>query len=99
MTKHSTTPTVVTLIYCALTSNCSPIISKLVPASIPYRTFHLQFNQREGDRAEPSSLIDYQFSSHDVVTVTICTLIGLWYIFQKVIKSPRTETYPYLHLI
>jgi len=59
------------------------VISKMVPAGIPLRQFHLQFNQREGDRAEPSSLIDYQFSSHDIVTVTICTLIGFWYIFQK----------------
>jgi hypothetical protein len=66
----------------------SPVISKMVPASIPFRQFHLQFNQRQGDRGESESLIDYQFSSHDIVTVTICTFIGLWYIFQKVKSQP-----------
>lgn len=68
----------------ALTHLLSPVISKLVPTGIPYVQYHIQFTQKGKESTDPgTSLIDYQFSSHDLVCLSICTLIGIWYIVQK----------------
>jgi minor histocompatibility antigen H13 len=68
----------------ALSHLLSPVISKLVPAGIPNVQYHIQFHQKDPNgKTPPSALIDYQFTSHDIVCVGFCSLIGLWYIYKK----------------
>nr|CAD7395307.1 unnamed protein product [Timema cristinae] len=58
-----------------------PVISSLVPAAIPNIPFHLHFKQGgpEGD----VDLINYHFSSHDIVCLVCCSIVGAWYIIKK----------------
>nr|CAD7257325.1 unnamed protein product [Timema shepardi]CAD7571711.1 unnamed protein product [Timema californicum] len=65
----------------ALSHLLSPVISSLVPAAIPNIPFHLHFKQGgpEGD----VDLINYHFSSHDIVCLVCCSLVGAWYIIKK----------------
>jgi len=65
----------------ALTHLLSPVIGKLVPAAIPNIPFHIMFKQGEGDAAQ--YLIDYRFSTYDVVSLAACSLVGAWYLLQK----------------
>jgi hypothetical protein len=59
----------------------SPVVSKLVPAAIPNIPFHITFKQGEGELAQ--YLINYRFSSYDVVSLAACSLVGAWYLIQK----------------
>ncbi|XP_056645042.1 minor histocompatibility antigen H13 [Diorhabda carinulata] len=65
----------------ALTHLLSPVVSKLVPAAIPNIPFHILFKQGEGDNTQ--FLIDYRFSTYDVVSLIACSLVGAWYLIQK----------------
>uniref|UniRef100_A0A6P7G2Y6 Minor histocompatibility antigen H13 n=1 Tax=Diabrotica virgifera virgifera TaxID=50390 RepID=A0A6P7G2Y6_DIAVI len=65
----------------ALTHLLSPVVSKLVPAAIPNIPFHIMFTQGEGDNTE--YLIDYRFSTYDIVALIACSLVGAWYLVQK----------------
>ncbi|RXG68142.1 Minor histocompatibility antigen H13 [Armadillidium vulgare] len=65
----------------ALTHVFSPIISKLIPASIPYESYHLMLVKGEKDKKE--SLIDYTCTTHDFVAMFICSLLSVWYLIQK----------------
>lgn len=65
----------------ALSHLMAPIVSKLVPSSIPYVPFHIKFTKGEGSLLE--DLIDYKFTSYDIVCLVISTLVGLWYLFKK----------------
>ncbi|CAH1365624.1 hypothetical protein MTP99_001881 [Tenebrio molitor] len=65
----------------ALTHLLSPVVSKLVPAAIPNIPFHITFKQGEGELAQ--YLINYRFSSYDVVSLAACSLVGAWYLIQK----------------
>lgn len=59
----------------------SPFVSKLVPAAIPNIPFHITFKQGEGEAAQ--FLVDYRFSTYDVVSLAACSLVGAWYLIQK----------------
>lgn len=65
----------------ALCHLVSPVISSLVPAAIPKIPFHLKFVR--GKDAEAEYLIDYQFTSHDVVCLCCCSVVGVWYLLKK----------------
>lgn len=65
----------------ALAHLLSPVIGSLVPTSIPNVPFHIGFTKGKGN--QKSALIDYDFSSHDVVCLIIATIIGVWYLLQK----------------
>ncbi|KAJ8983366.1 hypothetical protein NQ317_010457 [Molorchus minor] len=43
--------------------------------------FHITFKQGEGESAQ--YLIDYRFSTYDVVSLAACSLVGAWYLVQK----------------
>jgi hypothetical protein len=60
----------------------SPVISSLVPAAIPNIPFHLHFTQGGPDGDD--DLINYRFSSHDVVCLVCCSVVGAWYLVKKV---------------
>lgn len=61
----------------ALTHLLSPVVSKLVPAAIPNIPYHIHFRQAEED------IINYRFSSYDIVALGCCSLVGAWYLYQK----------------
>lgn len=65
----------------ALAHLMSPVIGKLVPSSIPNVPFHIGFTKGKGGQKQ--SLIDYDFSSHDVLCLIISLGIGIWYLFTK----------------
>merc|ERR1719166_53772 len=65
----------------ALSHMMSPIIMKIIPSAIPVIPFHLKFTQGEGDKKE--SVLDYQFSTHDLVCLGLCSTVGVWYIMKK----------------
>lgn len=65
----------------ALTHMLSPVISKLIPGSVPCIPFHLLFTMGKGPQAE--DLLNYEFNSHDLVTMALCSGIGVWYLVKK----------------
>ncbi|KAL1493897.1 hypothetical protein ABEB36_009579 [Hypothenemus hampei] len=65
----------------ALSHLLSPIIGKLVPAAIPNIPYHIMFKQGEGDTAQ--YIIDYRFSTYDVVSLVVSSFVGAWYLLQK----------------
>jgi len=65
----------------ALSHMVSPVVLKLVPLAVPVIPFHLQFTQGEGDARE--SVVDYQFNTHDLVCLGLCSVVGVWYILKK----------------
>ncbi|KAG8227249.1 hypothetical protein J437_LFUL003980 [Ladona fulva] len=76
----------------ALSHLLSPVISSLVPAAIPNVTYRIHFaridheNEDESEEAEGSrgeEIINYFFTSHDVVCLACCTLVGAWYLIEK----------------
>lgn len=62
----------------ALSHLMAPVVSKLVPTSIPYIPFHLKFTKGSNE-----DLIDYRFTSYDIVCLLISSVIGVWYLFKK----------------
>ncbi|XP_050077838.1 minor histocompatibility antigen H13 [Anopheles maculipalpis] len=72
----------------ALSHLLSPVISSLIPASIPKIPYHLSFVQgpQEGGEKkgkEKKYLIDYRFTTHDVVCFIVALIISVWYLVQK----------------
>lgn len=65
----------------ALSHLLSPVIGSLIPTAIPNIPFHIKFTQGEGSKKD--DLIDYKFSSHDVVCLIISVVIGVWYLLKK----------------
>lgn len=65
----------------ALAHLISPVVSSLIPASLPSIPFHIQFTQ--GEREKKKHLIDYKFSTYDIFCLIISTFIGVWYLLQK----------------
>ena len=65
----------------ALSHMTSPLVLKLVPSAVPVIPFHLKFTQGEGDSKE--AVLDYQFNTHDLVCLGLCSIVGVWYIMKK----------------
>merc|ERR1712013_95250 len=65
----------------ALSHMMSPVILKLVPSAVPVIPFHLKFTQGEGESME--SVMDYKFTTHDLVCLGLCSVVGVWYIMKK----------------
>ncbi len=67
----------------ALTHLLSPVATRLMPASVPKIPFHLRFTKGKAPQLE--DLLNYEFTSHDLVCMAFCTAIGVWYLLKKVI--------------
>ncbi|XP_042866227.1 minor histocompatibility antigen H13-like [Penaeus japonicus] len=65
----------------ALSHVFSPVISGLVPASIPLESFQLQLVK--GDKEKKEYLINYSFTSYDLVCLSVCAVLGVWYLLKK----------------
>ncbi len=68
----------------ALTHLLSPFVTKMVPAGIPLVDYHILFVSQSPGKSDKEALIDYKFTSHDLVCLAFSTVVGLWYIFKKV---------------
>ena len=64
-----------------LTHLASPLINTLVPAAIPNIPFHLHF--KSGNEDEEQDIVNYKFSSHDIVSLICCSVFGAWYLWKK----------------
>lgn len=65
----------------ALAHLLSPVIGSLIPAAIPKIPFHLHFTQGEGKSKK--DIINYKFTTHDIVCLIISVVIGVWYLLKK----------------
>ncbi|XP_037959804.1 minor histocompatibility antigen H13 [Teleopsis dalmanni] len=65
----------------ALAHLLSPIVNSLMPAAVPKIPFHIHFTQGEGRNKK--DLINYKFSTHDVVCLKLSSIIGIWYLLKK----------------
>lgn len=65
----------------ALSHLLSPIISFLVPASVPNVPYHVHFTR--GDRDARTDIINYKFTSYDVICLLISLCLGAWYLLKK----------------
>ncbi|KAK7602705.1 hypothetical protein V9T40_006679 [Parthenolecanium corni] len=65
----------------ALTHLLSPFMSKILTKFMEKVTYRLQFTK--STRKTSVNSIDYSFTSHDVVSLILCALLGLWYLFKK----------------
>lgn len=65
----------------ALTHLLSPVVSKLIPASVPNIPFHLLLVKGKAPQTE--DLLNYEFTSHDLVCMGLCSGIGVWYLLKK----------------
>merc|ERR1719402_1009660 len=65
----------------ALSHMVSPIVLRMIPTTVPVIPFHLKFTQGEG--ANQESVIDYEFNTHDLVCLCLCSVVGVWYILKK----------------
>jgi len=63
----------------ALAHMLSPLLLPLLPPSLPAIPFHLKFTQGE----EGTPVMDYHFTTHDLVVLGLCTGVGVWYIIKK----------------
>lgn len=62
----------------ALSHLLSPVISFMVPASIPNVSYHIHFT-----RDSREDIINYKFTSYDVICLLISLALGAWYLFKK----------------
>ncbi|KAK3884598.1 hypothetical protein Pcinc_011154 [Petrolisthes cinctipes] len=67
----------------ALSHVFGPIISGLVPASVPLETYQLHLLRGAPSDQPPHYLLNYGFSSYDLVCLAVCALLGLWYFIKK----------------
>ncbi|XP_052868962.1 minor histocompatibility antigen H13 [Anopheles cruzii] len=72
----------------ALSHLLSPVISSLIPASIPKIPYHLSFVQGPAEGGDNQGkkkqyLIDYRFTTHDIVCFIVALIISVWYLLQK----------------
>jgi len=59
----------------------SPVVNSLMPAAVPKIPFHIHFTKGEGKNKE--DLINYKFSTHDILCLMISSCIGVWYLLKK----------------
>ncbi|KAI5634961.1 signal peptide peptidase domain-containing protein [Phthorimaea operculella] len=69
----------------ALSHLLSPVISLVVPASIPNIPYHIHFTR--GEHNARTDIINYKFTSYDVICLIISLITGAWYLFKKRIKN------------
>ncbi|GBP50503.1 Minor histocompatibility antigen H13 [Eumeta japonica] len=65
----------------ALSHLLSPIVSVMMPASIPNMPYHIHFTR--GERDSRTDLVNYKFTSYDVLCLLISLMLGAWYLLKK----------------
>ena len=65
----------------ALAHLMSPVVNSLMPTAIPKIPFHIHFTKGLGKHKE--DIINYKFSTHDIICLIISLGIGVWYLLKK----------------
>ncbi|XP_064626281.1 minor histocompatibility antigen H13-like [Lineus longissimus] len=65
----------------ALAHILSPVVRGLIPEAFPNMPYHLIFTQGKGKDKE--SMVDYEFDRKDCVSLVLCSIIGVWYLWKK----------------
>ncbi|CAH2268292.1 minor histocompatibility antigen H13 [Pararge aegeria] len=65
----------------ALSHLLSPIIALIVPASVPNLPYHILFTR--GERDARTDIVNYKFTSYDVICLVISLIFGAWYLLKK----------------
>ena len=65
----------------ALTHMLAPMFTRYISPYLPPTAFHLIFTKGEGE--EKQELINFEFTSHDVIMCILSTIVGVWYILKK----------------
>ncbi|XP_005098404.1 minor histocompatibility antigen H13 [Aplysia californica] len=65
----------------ALTHIAGPFISKLLAGAFPNQDYHLLLTQGKGEKKE--DLVNYEFDRRDMVSLLVCGVIGVWYLWKK----------------
>lgn len=68
----------------ALTHMVSPVASRLVLRHfLPVENYHFLFTKSNDSGEEKTEMAAYDFSSHDLATLAVSTVIGVWYFMKK----------------
>ncbi|CAG5120009.1 unnamed protein product [Candidula unifasciata] len=65
----------------ALSHIARPIISRLLTASFPNMEYHFILTQGKEEKKE--DVVNYEFDRKDLVSLAVCGLIGVWYLWKK----------------
>lgn len=65
----------------ALAHLLSPVLGTLIPSSIPNIPFHIGFTKGKGNQKQ--DLIDYDFTTYDIICLIVSLIIGIWYLLKK----------------
>jgi len=65
----------------ALTHMASPILSRSIFSLVPLEHFKLLLTRGQG--VENEEMFKFEFSTHDLLTLIISALIGVWYLLKK----------------
>ena len=68
----------------ALSHMVSPVVLKLIPSSVPLIPYHLHFTQGGNGSGKPEEdVIDFQFTTHDLIVFVASSAVGVWYFLKK----------------
>jgi len=68
----------------AMAQVVSPVLEPLVPSFVPYHVYDLGLKQRASKEGEKDEvLLDLVFSTHRLVVVALCCVVGVWYVATK----------------
>ena len=66
----------------ALSHMIGPLLSRTILSKIPLEHYRFMFS-RGRTEVENEELIKYEFTTHDLVTLAGCTVVGVWYFMKK----------------
>ncbi|MCL4125519.1 UNVERIFIED_CONTAM: hypothetical protein GTU68_041133 [Idotea baltica] len=61
---------------------CFPLISGLIPASIPFESYHMTVTKKNKTK-ENESILDFSCSTYDFIAMCICSILAVWYLIKK----------------
>lgn len=65
----------------AVTHMVAPSFERLMPSVVPKIDYHLLFNQGSGKNKK--ELINFEFSTFDLIAFGLSTVLGIWYFWKK----------------
>ncbi|XP_077368241.1 minor histocompatibility antigen H13 isoform X2 [Festucalex cinctus] len=65
----------------ALSHTMSPLLSSIMPASVPNKQYQLLFTQGAAEAKE--EIINYEFDTNNLVCLLVSSVVGVWYVLKK----------------
>merc|ERR1712018_1066911 len=66
----------------ALSHMIGPLLSRTILSKIPLEHYRFMFS-RGRTEVENEELLKYEFTTHDIVTLSVSTAVGVWYLMKK----------------